>query len=555
MNRRPLLLAVFACASLLALWLWWRDGHPVALTDAPAGKLDCVSYTPPRDQPMVLTSAISRPQIERELRLLAGRFRCIRIYAVSNGLDQIPAVAREVGLRVMLGLWIGPDPVVNQKEIQLGLEVAKRDHDVIDAVIVGNEVLLRRQQTPDRLAALIRQVKAGTDLPVTYADVWDFWKANPTLAADVDFVTIHLLPYWDDRPTGIDAALAHTASTYGEARTIFPAKRVFIGETGWPSQGRQRVDAAPGRVAQARFVREFTHWAEAENIAYNVIEAFDQPWKRADEGTVGGYWGMYDAQGRPKFPLQGPMAEDADWPQGLWGAAAGAVLLAAAGLALARRQGRPDLLLLALAGAAGGAVAVMQWRYLSTTNRTLTEWIASLAIATVGWALYAGILIAFAGARSRRRLPAPESICETLSRFNRREFWTRPAPAGRSGVLGVLRFVLLLGFAYVCLGLALDPRYRGFPTCLYALPVVALLLLALLDRSARRLRFQQMPEETMLAALTGLCAILIVLREGLANAPALGLAGLGLAFAVGLLLPAGQFASDHEQAQQDADHG
>jgi exo-beta-1,3-glucanase (GH17 family) len=554
-NRRPLLLAVYACAALLALWLWWRDGHPVPLVDAPAGKLDCVSYTPPHDQPLGLSGTIAHAQIEQDLRVLAQRFRCIRIYAVSNGLDQIPAVAREVGLRVLLGLWIGRDPVLNDKEIQLGLAVAKRDHDVIDAVIVGNEVLLRREQTPDRLAALIRQVRAGTDLPVTYADVWDFWKVNPTLAADVDFVTIHLLPYWDDRPTGIDAALAHTASVYGEARTTFPDKRVFIGESGWPSQGRQRADAAPGRVAQARFVREFTHWAGGEGIAYNLIEAFDQPWKRAQEGTVGGYWGLYDAQGTPKFPLQGPLAEDADWTQGLWGAATGALLLSALGLAFSRRIGRPDLPLLVLAGAASGAVAVMQWRYLATTSRNLTEWIAGGAIALIGWLFCVWILLAFAGATSRQRLPAPESIHEALSRLDRRELRPRPTADGRSALLGLLRFALLLGLAYVCLGLAVDPRYRGFPTCLYAMPVLALLLLGLLDREARRLRFAQMPEETMLAALSGLCAIVIVLREGLYNPSALGLAGLALVFAGGLLLPAGHFAREHEQPQHHADRG
>jgi len=553
-NRRPLLLAVYACAALLALWLWWRDGHPVALTDAPAGKLDCVSYTPPHDQPLGLSGTIALAQIERDLRGLAGRFRCIRIYAVSNGLDQIPAVARTVGLRVLLGLWIGRDPALNQKEIELGLAVARRDHDVIDAVIVGNEVLLRREQTPEGLVALIRQVKAGTDLPVTYADVWDFWKVNPTLAADVDFVTIHLLPYWDDRPSGIDAALAHTASVYGEARVTFPDKRVFIGETGWPSQGRQRADAAPGRIAQARFIREFTHWAAGEGIAYNVIEALDQPWKRAQEGTVGGYWGMYDAQGRPKFPLQGPMAEDVDWMQGLWGAALGALLLGAAGFALSRRLGRPDLSLLLLAGTASGAVAVMQWRYLQATNRTPTEWLVSSVVAVAGWMLCTGIVLAFSGATSRGRLPAPESIHECLSRFDRRELRARPADAGRSGVLGLLRFVLLLGFAYVCLGLAVDPRYRGFPTCLYAMPVLALLLLGLLDREARRLRFAQMPEETMLAALCGGCALVVVLREGLHNPPALGLAGLALVFAGGLMLPAGRLARDYQQRQHHADH-
>ena len=555
MTRRLALIATFMAATALSLWLWWRDGQLVRPPDAPPGKLDCVSYTPSHDQALTLTSVIKREQMAHDLKLLAGRFRCVRIYSVGNGLDQIPGVARELGLRVLLGLWIGPDPVLNQKEIRLGLAVAASNMDVIEGVIVGNEVLLRRELTAEQLGRLIRQVNSATDVPVTYADVWDFWKANPELAADVNFVTIHLLPYWDDKPTGIDAALAHTATVYAEARATFPDKRVFIGETGWPSQGRQRVDAAPGNLSQARFVREFTSWAQRNGIEYNLIEAFDQPWKRAQEGTVGGYWGMYDAHGTPKFPLQGPLAEDPEWLRGFWGAGAGALLLLAAGFAGARRLGRPDSLLLIFAGAAGGSVAVMQWRYLSTSNRNLTEWCASVAIALVGWVLYAWILLALSGRRSRLKLPAPESIFETLGSFDHRELNPRPANPGRSRSLGVLRFALLLGFAYVCLGLAVDSRYRGFPTCLYVMPVIAISLLSLLDRSGRTLRFYLMPEETLLAALAGLCSVVIAINEGPANLPALGLAGLALAFACSLLIPASRLARDDQQAEQHANHG
>ncbi len=542
--KRFLLLAVPACTLLISLWLWWQDGHRVTLTDAPAGKLDCASYTPPHEQPLLLSSAIDRKQIERDLKALSTRFRCVRIYAVSNGIDQVPPIAREVGLRVLLGLWIGIDPVLNQKEIEHGLEVAKRDHDVIDAVIVGNEVLLRREQTVDRLAALIRQVKAGTDLPVTYADVWDFWKQNPQLAKDVDFLTIHLLPYWDDKPTGIDEALAHTASIYGEAKASFPDQRVFIGETGWPSQGRQRVGAVPGRVAQARFIREFTHWAGTEGIEYNLIEAYDQPWKRAQEGTVGGYWGLYDAAGIPKFPLQGPVEEDPDWRQGFSAAGFGALLFAAAGLALSRRLGRPNLPLLLLSGAAAGAVAVMQWRYLDVTNRTTNEWVASLVVVAAGSLLYAWIQLLFSGAKSRDSLPQPEGVYAAFRSLDHRELRLQPPAGSRHRTLGLLRFIVLAGLAYVAVGLALDPRYRGFPTCLYVLPVLALMLLAMFGRGPRRLRPREMAEETLMAALIGSGAVISLLREGLVNSPASGLAGLCVVCAAILLWPGRRTSQD-----------
>jgi hypothetical protein len=162
----PLLLAAFALAAALALGSWWVLGRPVAPPEAPPGRLDCVSYSPPTDRPLARVG-VSRAEIERDLGLLAERFRCVRVYSVSDGLGEVPAVARRLGLKVLLGFWIGRDPVHNQKEITAGLAIANRYRDVVEAVIVGNEVLLRRELTAAQLAGLIRQVNEATDLPVT----------------------------------------------------------------------------------------------------------------------------------------------------------------------------------------------------------------------------------------------------------------------------------------------------------------------------------------------------------------------------------------------------
>ncbi|MET0291568.1 MAG: hypothetical protein ABW136_04325, partial [Steroidobacteraceae bacterium] len=279
MKHRVLLSLLLAPALAFVLWLWWQDGHSRPVADAPSGQLDCVSYSPAQ-RSGALDATVSRDVLVRDLTLLAERFRCVRIYSVSEGLDQVPAIARDLKLKVLLGLWIGRDSVHNQREIRDGLKISAEYRDVIEAIVVGNEVLLRRELSAGRLAQLIAQVDEGTDLPVTYADVWDFWRENPGLAPLVTFVTIHLLPYWEDMPTGIDAALRHTAEVHAEAHATFPDKPIFIGETGWPSKGRQREDAAPSLVNQARFVREFTTWASEAGIKYNLIEAFDQPWKR-----------------------------------------------------------------------------------------------------------------------------------------------------------------------------------------------------------------------------------------------------------------------------------
>ena len=135
----------------------------------------------------------------------------------------------------------------------------------------------------------------------------------PEVAPHVDQVTIHLLPYWEDDPTGIDRAVRHVGDTYRRMAALFPGKPVVIGETGWPSRGRWRRDAAPTRVNQVVFLRRFIALSRQEGFDYNLIEAFDQDWKYRSEGTVGANWGLWTDDRRPKFPLSGPVEEDPAW--------------------------------------------------------------------------------------------------------------------------------------------------------------------------------------------------------------------------------------------------
>jgi len=137
------------------------------------------------------------------------------------------------------------------------IRLANAYPDTVKAIIVGNEVLLRGEQTPEALAAMLARVKQATGKPVTYADVWEFWLKAPQLANAVDFVTIHILPYWEDQPQPVEAGLAHLEAIVDKVRAAFPAKPILIGETGWPSEGRERENAVPSLVNQARYLREF----------------------------------------------------------------------------------------------------------------------------------------------------------------------------------------------------------------------------------------------------------------------------------------------------------
>ena len=210
--------------------------------------------------------------------------------------------ARRHGLKVMHGVWVSSDPEKTTRQVETSIALAKAYPDVIIAIVVGNEVLLRGEMTANDLASIIRHVKAQVAVPVTYADVWEFWLRYPDVQNAVDFVTIHILPYWEDFPIPAAQAAAHVAAIRAKVAAAIPGKDIVIGEFGWPSAGRMREGARPSPSNQARAVIETLALAQHDKFRLNVIEAFDQPWKRALEGAVGGYWGIFDrAAGGPKF--------------------------------------------------------------------------------------------------------------------------------------------------------------------------------------------------------------------------------------------------------------
>ncbi len=339
-------------------------------------------------------------------------------------------------------------------------------------------MLLRQEQPASVLETLLKRVKAETGLPVTYADVWEFWLRHPELADDVDFVTIHILPYWEDDPVPAGDGVTHIDAILRMVEAEMPGKTIYIGETGYPSAGKQRERALPGLVEQAGFIRGFLAYAHERGLDYNVIEAFDQPWKRALEGTVGGYWGVFSEGRASKFPLTGPVARmGTPWP---W--LAGTIAL---GIVLwwpARRAAGTPIAALAgplLAGAAALAVA------LQVDHAQFAAWYwheraieGALALVSI---LVAMLALPRILAGSNAEVASAGESLEWLRRP-----WRRLPDA--SLALGVLQLLAIAGAAVVALGLDFDQRYRDYPIWAFAVPAVAFALLQLRasgsDRSA-----------------------------------------------------------------------
>jgi len=532
------------------------DGRTVQIAKAPDEPINCVSYTPSGDARIRYNLKVPREVIVADLRILAGRVRCVRTYTVGEGLDQVPAIARDLGLRVMLGLWIGSNAQFNSQEVARGIEIARANADVIDAVIVGNEVLLRRELPAAQLRLLIDQVRAAVTVPVTYADVWEFWLRNPTLADSTNFVTAHILPYWEDHPIDVDRALDHVRSIYTKVQQSFPGKDVFIGETGWPSTGRPRLNAVPSLANEAKFIREFLAWAHQQQVRYNIIEAFDQPWKRAQEGTVGGFWGVFDAQGQQKFPLQMDMSARSDWRLGPYAA----LLCAAVALLFGKlwpslRNGRfswTALSLIAIAAHMAGSVSILQWRYLIAANRSMLEWVATVTWACAGWLAFGMVCLQIARWLDGKPIATIPSIASVAHHLG----YGADARPSDSKWLGALRFIVLAGLTYVCLGLVYEGRGRDFPLALIGLPATGFVLHTLIAMHEKSERTTGR-EELFLTIAIFLSGAIVAWIETGANTRAMLWCGLCWLLATSILLPnfLRRSSQQHQRTEQQPDAG
>jgi glucan 1,3-beta-glucosidase len=345
-------------------------------------------------------------------------------------------------------------------------------------------------------------------MPVTYADVWEFWVRHRDLASAVDFVTIHILPYWEDDPVPARVADDHVDSIRKHVAGTFPGKELVIGEMGWPSAGRMRRGALPSPSDQARVLTDVLTRGKREHFRVNIIEAFDQPWKRALEGTVGGHWGLFDASTRArKFVWGEAVSNHPYWP---W-QAAGGVVLAALVFAAAVRARRSEVALhvwlaVALNAAVAGVLAGWTVENVPLESFGVGGWLRSLSFA----ALVIAAPIASAGALAAgAALPSFDAV------LGRKAHRVRDPLALTLGFLFIALTVLAVQSA---LPLAFDPRYRDFP---FAPLTAAALPFVLLSRGAG----PRPLAETLAAVVLLPCAVFIVWNETLANWQALWFAG------------------------------
>ncbi len=416
--------SIFNPATLLALGLaaaasfgvWAATNQPVEMP-AYEGGVGGLAFSPfDRGETPEAKQYPSEAEIRRYLAKASTLTTQIRTYSLGGDFAEIPRLAADYGLHVTLGAYINQHTDENEAEVKRLIATANANADV-QRVLVGNEVTYRGDVPVPTLIHYIEEAKAGVHVPVSTAEQWWVWLKHPELAASVDYITIHLLPYWEG--VTINDSIQYSMDRLAEVQRAFPNKHIVIGEVGWPSNGVAIGGAQASRVNQALFLRQFFNIAHQRGLDYFVMEAFDQPWKTSFEGRAAGYWGMFDLDRHAKWSMTGPVLENPGWQGWALSSILGAAL--AAGLLLWRR---PDIRFtgkLLVAGLAQVFGAVFALVLLSMAGKYLSHFAECVwGTLAAGQALLIFLLLADSF-----------ELAETVfGRLQRRHPDIRPAPIG-----------------------------------------------------------------------------------------------------------------------------
>jgi exo-beta-1,3-glucanase (GH17 family) len=242
-------------------------------------------------------------EIDADLAVLENKIHSVRTYSVLKGFHKIPELAAKHGLNTTVGAWIDGDREKNRQEIETLLQVSNQNNNKIVRVMVGNEVLFRNDIPVQQLIDYIREVQEQTLQPVSTSEPFDIWLKHPELVAEVDFIGVEIHPFWEG--VAVENVVNFVFDKYEAVKKAYPNKPIVITEVGWPSDGQPSRQAIASRTNQAFFLREFLNRAAEQKIPYYIVEAFDQPWKMEIEGSAGAYWGIFNTNRQPKYPMDG----------------------------------------------------------------------------------------------------------------------------------------------------------------------------------------------------------------------------------------------------------
>ena len=241
---------------------------------------------------------ISETQVRRKLELLVPHTDWIRVFSCTQGNEIIPKLAKEYGFKTLVGAWLGEEVDKNEEELQGLIDLAHAGY--VDVAAVGNEVMYREELEEEELIEYILRAKqALTGIPVGYVDAYYEFTNRPAVTEVCDVILANCYPYWE--ACHIDYSLLYMKQMYYQAVQAASGKRVIITETGWPSSGDALGAAEPGYENALKYFINAQEWSQREGIEMFYFSAFDEGWKVGSEGSVGAFWGLWDANEQRKF--------------------------------------------------------------------------------------------------------------------------------------------------------------------------------------------------------------------------------------------------------------
>ena len=241
---------------------------------------------------------ISESQIRRKLELIKPYTKWIRTFSCTDGNEQIPILAKEYGLKTLVGAWLGDDPIINEDEINGLINLTNQGY--VDIAAVGNEVMYREDLSEDELIDYINRVKSAIpNTPVGYVDAYYEFTDRPKITDVCDVILANCYPFWEG--CSLEYSLVYMKQMYFQAMSAAKGKKVIITETGWPSQGANLEGALPSYENALKYFINAQNWSNDENIEMFYFSSFDESWKVGSEGDVGAFWGLWDKDEKLKF--------------------------------------------------------------------------------------------------------------------------------------------------------------------------------------------------------------------------------------------------------------
>lgn len=243
--------------------------------------------------------SISEEQVRRRMKIIAPYTKWVRSFSCTEGNEFIPKIAREFGLKILVGAWLGDDAEKNENEIEALIQLSKEGF--VDIAAVGNEVMYRKDLTEDELLEFIETVKAAIPehIPVGYVDAYYEFTIKPRITEACDVILTNCYPYWEG--STIEYSLAHMKNMFYQASGAGFGKKVIITETGWPSKGESFRESHPSEENAMKYFINSQLWSKEANIDIFYFSSFDESWKVGAEGEVGAYWGIWDKNEKLKY--------------------------------------------------------------------------------------------------------------------------------------------------------------------------------------------------------------------------------------------------------------